>query len=135
MAPTPDRSSRVPFSGNPAPESESRRYVQPTGEIVEEKLDVERSPKGDPLQKIEGTFVQLNCSGATATVILNYAGKRFPLFIEQPGNIIVRNRGSSERMELECGPQRPARQATVHFAPKSDAKTGVEGVLWRLELH
>lgn len=134
-APAPDRSSRVPFSGNPAAESESRRYVQPTGEIVEEKLDVERSPKGDPLQMIEGTFVQLNCAGNKATLFLNYAGKRFPLLIEQPGNIIVRNRGSSERMELECGPQRPARKATVHFVPKADAATGIQGVLWRLELH
>jgi tetratricopeptide (TPR) repeat protein len=80
----------------------------------------------DPVPSISGSFVELNCLGASATVGVDTAQGRKTFLIDDPAKVAVIGRDGG-RVELECGPQKPV-QVRIEYGP-GGADQGADGVV------
>lgn len=86
---------------------------------------------GKPKQKAAGVFERMECIGKRARIwIRPAAGKHVALQIVDPSQIVIIGQGSAA---LGCGIQKPARQVTIEYTPRVDAKFGTAGDVAMIE--
>jgi tetratricopeptide (TPR) repeat protein len=125
----------------------AQRWVS-VAETPEQKLDAERlladleNPRTPPLQgeprlptekasvtgrpSVEGAFVQLDCEGAQAKVVVETAGGNKVFLIEDPDRITVG--GPQGTKEMSCGPQE-AVKVRIEYDLPSEPQPGIDGLL------
>jgi hypothetical protein len=82
---------------------------------------------------VQGTFQRLDCLGQGARLVIQTAdGKTVQLLMSDPSQITT---GGGGDQTLVCGPQKNARQVTVHYNAKPDAKLRTAGVATAIEFH
>lgn len=93
------------------------------GEIDKSKL--EKWWDGPRGEKVTGQLTKIDClAGGIAKWTIVAGAKTTVLVVREPGKIAIS--GSTE-VTFGCGLQKPARKATVEYAPKPDAKLGSAG--------
>jgi hypothetical protein len=105
-----------------AAEAKANQSLKPldSGQKVEQWWD-DKTPSA----RISGQLQKVDCLGKSARIwILPAGGKLLSLWIPDPGQIVVIGNGEAS---LGCGPQRPARNCTVDYKPRKDAKQGTLG--------
>jgi tetratricopeptide (TPR) repeat protein len=90
-------------------------------------------PLPPPRPSIEGVFVQLNCSGAQATVVVEAGGKKRAFLIDDPNKIIVPGQAGGFA-DLACGPQKRV-SVRIEYDPPSASLQGIDGLLRLIEFH
>jgi len=82
---------------------------------------------------VQGTFQKLDCLDNRARlVILTADGKTVQLLMADPSQVTT---GGGGDQTLVCGAQKSARQVTVHYNAKPDAKLHTAGEVTAIEFH
>ncbi|MCZ2151900.1 MAG: hypothetical protein LC126_29505 [Bryobacterales bacterium] len=105
-----------------AAETKANQSLKPldSGQKVEQWWD-DKTAK----ERISGQLQKVDCLGKSARIwILPAGGKLMSLWIPDPGQIVVIGNGEAS---LGCGVQRPARNCTVDYKPRKDARQGTLG--------
>ncbi|MCC6392739.1 MAG: hypothetical protein IT167_19230 [Bryobacterales bacterium] len=105
-----------------AAETKANQSLKPleSGQKVEQWWDDKT-----PSERISGQLQKVDCLGKSARIwILPAGGRLMSLWIPDPGQIVVIGNGEAS---LGCGPQRPARNCTVDYKPRKDARQGTLG--------
>jgi tetratricopeptide (TPR) repeat protein len=109
-------------------ENARRRGVQqqtPTVTIqYPEKLKVDTN-------EISGMFVQLDCLGNLARMVIQSEGKRQFLLVTDPSAVTIKG-GGSTNLEFACGPATP-RKVRVLYKPGEDHVRGTAGEVTQIE--
>lgn len=86
-----------------------------------------------PSAKVSGLLERMECLKQGARLhIRDGEGKVTVLHISDPSKIVLS--GSGE-MDLQCGPQKPARRVMIEYSPKPDARLGTAGEAAFIEFH
>ncbi len=89
-------------------------------------------PQPPPNQVASGNFVQLDCIGSQARVVLQAGTNRKTFLIDDPGKIQITGKESTV-IDLACGPQKLTPAVRVEFIPAVPAKPGIEGIVRKLD--
>jgi len=115
----------------PAPaESRDESPAPPPPPIKRTERAVSEPPHPDPpaFLAATGRFVQLDCRGKQARMILETASGKQVFLIEDPGHIAITS-GASGPVDMACGPQKiPAKVEIGYVRPAAD-QTDVQGVV------
>lgn len=109
-------------------EAKANKGQQPLapGQKVEDWWDDKQ-----PTQKITGLFERVDCLKGPARIWVHPANaKAMPLLIRDPAQIVIMGGGEAA---LGCGIQKPAKQATVEYRPRQDAKMATQGDVTLIE--
>ena len=102
-----------------AAEAKVNRPLEP-GQKVEEWWDGTQ-----PTATLKGKLERVDCLAGMARIAVRADDKKLmQLLIRSPGKIVIEGGGDKT---LGCGPQRPPRNISVGYFPKSDAKTATSG--------
>ena len=86
-----------------------------------------------PSAKVSGALERMECLKQGAKLHIRGAGGKVTvLHIPDPSKIVLS--GSGE-MDLQCGPQKPARRVMIEYSPKPDARLGTAGEAAFIEFH
>jgi hypothetical protein len=82
---------------------------------------------------VEGAFQRLDCLDQRARLVIQTAdGKTVQLLMSDPSQIAL---GGGGEQTFVCGPQKRARQVTVHYTAKPDSKLHTAGEVTAIEFH
>lgn len=102
-----------------AAEAKVNRPLDP-GQKVEQWWD-----GAQPTARLKGRLERVDClPGAVRIAVRTADRKLVQLLIRNPNKIVIEGGGDKT---LGCGPQRPPRNISVGYFPKSDAKTSTSG--------
>lgn len=102
-----------------AAEAKVNRPLDP-GQKVEEWWD-----GSQPTARLKGKLERVDCLAGMARIAVRTEDRKLvQLLIRNPGKIVIEGGGDKT---FGCGPQRPARNISVGYFPKSDAKTATSG--------
>lgn len=87
-----------------------------------EKLDVYR--EGADTKKAGGSLQRVNCMGTQATLFVTKGKSGTTVLVRDPGKVAISGGGQTS---LTCGPQKPVRNVTVEYTPRSDLGAGIAG--------
>lgn len=76
---------------------------------------------------LTGTFLQLDCAGAQATVVIQTDAGKKAFLIKDPANVVIAG-AAGATVDLTCGPQKPV-QVQIEYDPPPAAAPSVDGVL------
>jgi hypothetical protein len=100
------------------------RRVEPTrgtqGDVADDPLPLRPSALG--------RFVELDCRGAQARMIVQTDGGRKVFLIEDAGKVAI-TAGSDGPVEMTCGPQKTAVKVEISFDPPRPGQAGIDGVV------
>jgi hypothetical protein len=86
-----------------------------------ERMDIGEAASG----KVRGQLAQVDCVGRMVRLVIRPGeGKDVRLLVRDPQTIVVLSGGE---LSLKCGAQRPAREVSIEYQPKADAKLGTAG--------
>jgi tetratricopeptide (TPR) repeat protein len=86
-----------------------------------------RSPR-PPRPSTSGQFVELDCRGKQARMIVDTGAGRKVFLIDDPGLVIVTGQ-SDWQMDMTCGPQKTRAKVDVGYEQAGTSQTGVDGVV------
>jgi tetratricopeptide (TPR) repeat protein len=114
-----------------ASEDAARKKMNPNGAAPPKAEAWYEAAESGP--SVQGTFQRLDCLGQGARLVIQTAdGKTVQLLMSDPSQITT---GGGGDQTLVCGPQKNARQVTVHYNAKPDAKLRTAGVATAIEFH
>ncbi|MBI3678880.1 MAG: tetratricopeptide repeat protein [Acidobacteria bacterium] len=88
-----------------------------------------RNKQGDA--RAAGVLERIDCLGASARFHVRSGSTSVALFVENPGEVLLKNL-SSATFEFRCGPQKPV-AVVVRYTLQPDAKLGTAGVVTAIE--
>jgi tetratricopeptide (TPR) repeat protein len=75
-----------------------------------------------------GRFVELDCRGAQARMVVETAGGRKVFLIEDPGKVAI-TAGSQGPVDMTCGPQKPAARVEISYDRPRAGQSGIDGLV------
>jgi hypothetical protein len=114
-----------------AAEAKANKEMQKDGPVPTNVQPWWDGPDG-PVEKIAGKLQRVDClAGGRARVVIQTGAKApLQLLIRDPQKIVLSGAGE---LSLGCGPQRPAREVAVEFAPGRDARSATRGEIRVIE--
>jgi hypothetical protein len=97
------------------------------------RLDPVSEPKEAPVpQRIErpslsGMFVELDCRGKQARMIVETQAGRQAFLIEDPEKVAITS-GSNGPVDMTCGLQKPSKKIDIGYDPTAD-QPGIDGLV------
>ncbi len=114
-----------------AAEDAARKKMNPNGAVPPKPQAWYEAPADGP--SVQGVFQKLDCLGNSARLVIQTGdGKIVQLLMADPSQVTT---GGGGDQTLSCGPQKQARQVTVHYSAKPDAKLHTTGVVTSIEFH
>ena len=88
-----------------------------------------RNTAAPPAERLSvaGSFVQLDCEGMQARLVIETTSGKKVFLVEDPSNVRVAGR-STETIDLSCGPQKPAGVRIEYDRPAS-GRPDIEGIV------
>ena len=88
------------------------------------KLDVYK--EGTATKKVSGSLIRVECIGQQARLVISpgKSGKNTVVMVQDPAKVVMSGGGEKS---FGCGLQKPARNVTVEYSPRSDVKAGIAG--------
>jgi tetratricopeptide (TPR) repeat protein len=120
------------FTRQPDTLSEPAVQVEEKTPELEEAEEVDFLPPKQPTVSAKGKFIQLECLGAEAKVILLSGTTRLEFLIADPTSIDIKGADGAAAVDLQCGQQKQ-QEISIEYVPKADAKQGTIGVVRVLE--
>jgi tetratricopeptide (TPR) repeat protein len=77
---------------------------------------------------ISGRFVQLDCRGSQARMIVETDAGRKTFLIEDPAKVAITS-GSNGPVDMTCGPQKPAAKVEIGYDAPRAGQTGIDGIV------
>jgi tetratricopeptide (TPR) repeat protein len=124
-APTVDPSDTRPVQNASAEEEKPLlRRIEPAprsaGEVTHEPLPQRPS--------VTGRFVELDCRGAQARMVVETEAGRKAFLIEDAGKVAI-TAGSDGPVDMTCGPQKSPVRVEISFDPPRPNQTGIQGIV------
>ncbi|MGA2877774.1 MAG: hypothetical protein ABSG13_02370 [Bryobacteraceae bacterium] len=114
-----------------AAEDAARKKMNPNGAVPPKPVGWYEEPKAGP--SVQGVFQRLDCLDQRARLVLQTSdGKAVQLLMADPSQVTT---GGGGDQTLVCGAQKGARQVTVHYNAKADAKLHTTGEVTSIEFH
>jgi hypothetical protein len=114
-----------------AAENAARKKMNPNGAAPPKPQAWYEAPTAG--SSVEGVFARLDCLDQRARVVIQTAdGKTMQLLMADPSQVSL---GGGGEKTFSCGAQKQARQVTVHYNPKPDAKLHTAGEVVAIEFH
>jgi len=114
-----------------ASEDAARRKLNPNGAVPPKPEAWYEAPKA--ASTVEGAFQKLDCLDQRARMTIQTAdGKTVQLLMADPSQVSL---GGGGEKTFSCGAQKQARQVTVHYNAKPDAKLHTAGEVVAIEFH
>jgi tetratricopeptide (TPR) repeat protein len=116
-------------------QSDSGNRVARAEKPASVQLEPPRNTTAPPAERLSmaGSFVQLDCGGMQAKLVLETTSGKKVFLVEDPSNVRVAGR-STETIDLSCGPQKPAGVRIDYDRPASGrpdiaSRPDMEGVV------
>jgi tetratricopeptide (TPR) repeat protein len=87
-----------------------------------------REPLEPERPSATGRFLELECQGKVARIILETAAGRKAFLIDDPGNILIKA-GSDGPVAMNCGKQKAPVTITVEYDPPPANRAGLDGIV------
>ncbi len=114
-----------------AAEAAARKKMNPNGAMPPKPEALYEEPVAGV--SVEGVIQRLDCLDQRARLVIQTPdGKTMQLLMADPSQIAL---GGGGEKTFTCGAQKQARQITVHYNAKPDAKLHTEGVVIAIEFH
>jgi len=114
-----------------AAEAAARKKMNPNGAAPPKPEGWYEAPTAG--SSVEGVFQKLDCLDQRARLVIQTAdGKTVQLLMADPSQVSL---GGGGEKTFSCGAQKNARQVTVHYNPKPDAKLHTAGEVIAIEFH
>jgi cytochrome c-type biogenesis protein CcmH/NrfG len=112
-----------------ASEDAARKKMNPNGAVPPKPQGWYEEPKAGP--SVQGVFQRLDCLDQRARLVIQTPdGKSVQLLMADPSKVTT---GGGGDQTLVCGAQKGARQVTVHYNVKADAKLHTTGEVTSIE--
>jgi hypothetical protein len=114
-----------------AAEAAARKKMNPNGASPPKPEAWYEAPKAG--SSVEGVFQKLDCLDQRARLVIQTSdGKTVQLLMADPSQVSL---GGGGEKTFSCGAQKQARQVTVHYNAKPDAKLHTAGEVVAIEFH
>jgi len=114
-----------------AAENAARKKMNPNGTAPPKPQAWYEAPTAGA--SVEGVFARLDCLDQRARVVIQTSdGKTMQLLMADPSQVSL---GGGGEKTFSCGAQKQARQVTVHYNAKPDAKLHTAGEVVAIEFH
>jgi hypothetical protein len=114
-----------------AAEAAARKKMNPNGATPPKPEAWYEEPKAG--SSVEGVFQKLDCLDQRARLVIQTSdGKTVQLLMADPSQVSL---GGGGEKTFSCGAQKQARQVTVHYNAKPDAKLHTAGEVVAIEFH
>ncbi len=114
-----------------AAEDAARRKMNPNGAVPPKPEGFYKAPAAG--SSVDGVFQRLDCLDNQGRMVVQTAeGKAVQLLMADPSQISL---GGGGEKTLSCGAQKNARQVTVRYDAKPDAKLHTAGIVTAIEFH
>ena len=114
-----------------AAENAARKKMNPNGAAPPKPQAWYEAPTAGA--SVEGVFARLDCLDQRARVVIQTSdGKTMQLLMADPSQVSL---GGGGEKTFSCGAQKQARQVTVHYNAKPDAKLHTAGEVVAIEFH
>jgi hypothetical protein len=114
-----------------AAEAAARKKMNPNGAAPPKPEAWYEAPKAG--SSVEGVFQKLDCLDQRARLVIQTSdGKTVQLLMADPSQVSL---GGGGEKTFSCGAQKQARQVTVHYNAKPDAKLHTAGEVVAIEFH
>ncbi len=114
-----------------AAEAAARKKMNPNGAAPPKPEGWYEAPKAG--SSVEGVFQKLDCLDQRARLVIQTSdGKTVQLLMADPSQVSL---GGGGEKTFSCGAQKQARQVTVHYNAKPDAKLHTAGEVVAIEFH
>ncbi|HTC90821.1 MAG TPA: hypothetical protein VK686_21100 [Bryobacteraceae bacterium] len=112
-----------------ASEDAARKKMNPNGAVPPKPQAWYEEPKAGP--SVQGVFQRMDCLDQRARLVIQTSdGKSVQLLMADPSKVTT---GGGGDQTLVCGAQKGARQVTVHYNVKTDAKLHTTGEVTSIE--
>jgi len=88
----------------------------------------ESRPAAPARSSSAGQFVELECRGDQARMILETASGRKVFLIEDPGNVVITGQGDWH-MDMTCGPQKNRPKVEIGYGQPRANQKGIDGIV------
>ena len=105
-----------------------RDTAGPSGPVSNNDRPALRRRQTAPRLSVSGRFVQLDCHGTEARMIIATGQGQKIFFIEDAGKVAITS-ASDGRLALTCGPQEKPVQVTIEYDPPPAGQKGIDGVV------
>jgi tetratricopeptide (TPR) repeat protein len=114
-----------------ASEDAARKKMNPNGAAPPKPQAWYEAPTAGA--SVQGVFQKLDCLDSRARLVIQTPdGKTMQLLMADPSQVSL---GGGGEQTLTCGAQKQARQVTVHYNAKADAKLHTAGEVVSIEFH
>jgi len=115
-----------------AAEAAARKKMNPNGAVPPKPVALYEEPAVGR-SSVQGVFQRLDCLDKLARLVIQTPdGKTTQLLMADPSQIAL---GGGGEQTFTCGAQKQARQVTVHYNAKPDAKLHTAGEVTAIEFH
>jgi tetratricopeptide (TPR) repeat protein len=114
-----------------AAEAAARKKMNPNGAAPPKPVGWYEAPTAG--SSVDGVFQKLDCLDQRARLVIQTSdGKTVQLLMADPSQVSL---GGGGEKTFTCGAQKQARQVTVHYNAKADAKLHTTGEVVAIEFH